>query len=135
MQTLSYGYQVPDNGDLAVNPSGTGWYAQLVYSVTRLNNHSHNGVDSSLLNIFNLTTPSVVAPAASWVANGSGYKQSVTLPAGIGDINNFIPKFYVSTVGARFGNELYLTYVRTGTGNTMDVYIADNTVDVTAIFR
>jgi hypothetical protein len=139
MVVTTYGYENPSSGDLS---KGTyGWMAQINYDILRLDGHSHNGTDSTLLPISSVSASSVVAPASSWTVNSggtnlpvSGYVQTVTVPATISDINNYLVKFAVNTSGNRQYQALDLFWVRI-TASTFSIYCNDNTIDVLCVFR
>lgn len=139
MNLSQYGYEIPSTGDFSKGTNG--WMAQLAFNWARIDQHTHNGVDSALLNIGSFATVSVVAPAASWVANtggsglpSSGYVQLVTTPAIVGEINNYIVKFLVNTSGSRQYEPLQVFYARV-TGTTFNLYCNDNTIDILCVFR
>lgn len=139
MTPTTYGYENPDTGDLS--KGSTGWMAQINFDIARLDAHSHNGIDSVLLNISSFATQTVNAPAGSWVANSggsglpsSGYKQTVTAPVVIGEVNNYIIKFLVNTAGATQYQELDLFYTR-ASATTITIYCSDNSIAVLCVFR
>jgi hypothetical protein len=139
MQTTAYGYLNPDQGDLSKGTNG--WMAAVNFDIDRLNGHTHNGVDSPLLNFGSIAAQTVVAPLASWIAStggtglpASGYMQTVTVPAAISEINNFNVKFLINTAGATQYQPLNLFYARL-TGTTFNLYSNSNTIDVLCVFR
>lgn len=139
MDTTTYGYLNPSSGDLSKGVNG--WMAQINFDISRLDGHTHNGVDSALLNIGALSSLTVVAPAASWVVStggaglpASGYMQTVTVPAAISEINNFTVKFLQNSGGAKQYQPLQLFYARL-TATTFNLYCNDNTIDVLCVFR
>ncbi len=124
MQTLSYGYKNPDNGD-----KGSVWYPALNDNIVRLNGHDHDGVDSALLNAANIQKGSVSILAAAWTADGTGrYKQTVTVPSGF-NMTDFVIQVYLST-----GHPIYPTIEKV-TGTTFLIYTLDNSLAYTAVFR
>lgn len=125
MQTLSYGYQNPENGD-----KGSVWFAALNADIVQLNSHSHNGSDSSLINAANIAKGTVAISSASWVADGTGrYKQVVTVPSGFNMDDYLIQVRFTSS-----GDIVYPTISKTTT-TTFTIYTVDNTANFTAIFR
>jgi len=80
MKTVEYNYKVPQIGD-----SGNVWTSGIEENFERLATHKHDGVDSELLAIDNLTRPTQVLDPALWNVNGtgSGYVQNVTIPGGL----------------------------------------------------
>lgn len=77
MLTLSFGFKKPENGDL-----GAVVFPALEGNIQQLNDHTHNGTDSSKLDSASVEPLQVSIAAGSWVAQGNDlYKQTVTLPA------------------------------------------------------
>jgi hypothetical protein len=139
MVTTTYGYLNPSSGDLSKGTNG--WMAQINFDISRLDGHSHNGIDSVQLNLSAIVPSTVVAPSGSWTTSTggtnlpvSGYMQTVTVPAAISELNNYTLKFLVNTAGARQYQLLNLFYERL-TGTTFTLYCNDNTVDVLCVFR
>jgi hypothetical protein len=139
MLTTTYGYLNPSAGDLSKGTNG--WMAQVNFDITRLDGHSHNGVDSALLSINSYAAATVTAPSGSWGVNpggsglpSTGYVQTVTTPASISEINNFSVKFLISTAGSRQYQPLELFYARI-TGTSFKLYSSDNSIDVLCVFR
>lgn len=139
MQTTTYGYLNPQSADLSKGANG--WMAAYNFNVLRADGHSHNGVDSVLLSISSLSALTVTAASGSWTNNSggsglpiSGYVQSVTVPAGVGEINNYLVKFLISTSGSTQYQQVYLFYNRTS-GTTFDLYSNNNAIDVLCVFR
>ena len=125
--TLSYGYKLPDGGD-----RGSSWFLDLESNITRVNGHTHDGINSPPLPASSITkgTSSIVNGSWSLVADGT-YKQSITLPAGF-TVDTAIMKFQVDS-GGEDGDDFYPTIVKTGV-NTYDIYINDNSIDVLATY-
>jgi hypothetical protein len=139
MVTTTYGYLNPSSGDLSKGTNG--WMAAINFDFSRWDGHSHNGVDSALLNIGAIAAQTVVAPSGSWTVNSggtglpsSGYVQTVTVPAAIGEINNFSVKFIINTSGSTQYQPLDLFYARL-TGTTFNLYSNSNSIDVLCVFR
>jgi hypothetical protein len=75
MQTLSNGYLKPSNTD-----TGDIFFPAMEFNIQRLNDHTHDGSNSS-----HLATTSQNILAASWAAapiGGGLYVQTVTIPTG-----------------------------------------------------
>lgn len=121
MDTLSYGYQRPADGDRA-----SVWMPALKANVTKMNDHNHDGSNSAALTPSSIAKYSHTKLAADWVSAGGGnYTMDITVPGGITEINNFIPKFINNTTGEL----LYLSMTRL-TATTYRVAINDNTIDL-----
>lgn len=132
MQTTTYGYKKPQQGDRAKGSSG--WYAAINYNTDRLDGHNHDGSNSASLSISAIAALTATVSAGSWSVSGNGYVQTVTVPAGITEVNNYSVKF-VATAPAGIASEVvYLQYKRL-TATTIRVYSNDNTLAATAVFR
>lgn len=124
MVVLSYGYKQPVNGD-----RGSVWFPALNDNIQRLNDHSHNGVNSALLPASSIQLASVVALAASWSADGVGrYKQTLTTPAGI-NVNDYCMITRITN-----GDVINPTIVKL-TDFTFEIYSLDSSLEYTVIFR
>lgn len=132
MHVTTYGYQIPDTGDAAKGTSG--WFAAIVANFNRLDTHNHDGNNSALLTVGGFSPYTNAIAAAGWGSSGSGYKQTVTVPAGVTDINNYNVKFVFTAPSGVVGQLAYLNYKRI-TATTFDVYCNDNTAAFTAIYR
>jgi hypothetical protein len=125
MQTLSYGYKLPEAGD-----RGSIWFPALEDNITRLNSHDHDGTDSSLLSASVITKGSVSVLAAAWTLVSTGkYKQTVTCPSGF-NMTDHIPHVYLTVLG----HVIHPTIEKV-TNTTFDIYTLDNTLAYTVIFR
>lgn len=124
MQTLSYGYQQPENGD-----KGSVWFPAMNDNITQLNDHDHDGVDSALLSAKNIQKGAVTIQAASWTADVTGrYKQTVTVPTG------FNMDDYSITVRISGSHIIYPTIDRASSSSFI-IYTPDNTLTYVAVFR
>lgn len=134
MITTTYGYRVPEAGDRAKGASG--WMQAIEFDIDRLDGHTHDGIDSSLITIASFSPFTNTLLAANWVADGSAgnYKQTITVPNGITEINDWNVKFIASAPGGMVGEVLYLPYDRQS-GTTFEVYCNDNTVACTILYR
>lgn len=127
MQTLSYGYKLPETGD-----RGSIWFPALEDNIERLNDHSHNGTDSALLTTSSMTATTNTASSTAWdaVVGKTGlYSQVVTMPTG------FVYDSYMITFrnAATSGELLYLQTEKVGTG-TYRLYCNDNSISVKAFY-
>lgn len=117
--TLSYGYIKPVTGD-----RGSVWFPALESDIQRTNDHTHNGTDSALLPSTSVQVTVGSAPSGSWVAQGGGrYRQTVTAPAAITEINNVAILARLNSTKAI----LYPTIERV-TATTFYVYTNDNSL-------
>ena len=124
MLTLSFGYKKPQSGD-----KGPVVFPALEFDIQRLNDHTHNGVDSSPLPPTSSTTLSDTLLPGSWtlVANGI-YKQVVTMPAGL-TFDNALKCFRLSS-----GFEAALS-VKKLSASQYEVYINDASETVTVLYK
>lgn len=139
MNVTTYGYQNPSTADFSKGANG--WMLAYNFNISRLDGHSHNGIDSVLLNFTSVAAQTVTAPSGSWITNvggsglpASGYVQTVTVPPAVAEMNNYSLKFLISTAGATQYQPLNLFYARI-TGTTFKLYSNSNTIDVLCVFR
>lgn len=121
MITLSKGYEKPQNPD-----TGDVFFPALERNIQRLNDHTHDGVNSQFL-----ATTSQSILSANWVAapiGGGVYRQLVTVPAGF-SWDQCEAWFKLSS-----GETVYPALERVS-ATTFYVYTNDNTVAYTAFFR
>lgn len=79
MQTLSYGFKLPENGD-----KGTTLFDALAENIERLNAHSHDGTNSAPITSLSVQGVTITILAANWTQFGpvGHYRQLVSLPLG-----------------------------------------------------
>ena len=124
MIVLSYGYQKPETGD-----KGDPLFQALEENIQRLNDHSHDGIDSSALTAQSIVGISDTISSANWVAYGptGHYRQLVTVIAG----------FNFDTVGMSFrlttGEMIYPT-VEKFAATQYYIYTTDNTQDILVVY-
>lgn len=126
MLTLSFGFKKPQTGDKGGGVNG--FWAALEADIQQLNDHTHNGVDSSLLSATSINALTQSISSAGWVSSGSGYRQLVTMP-GTAVFDNFFPEFKDQATKQK----LHLG-VEKLSSNTYYVYCNDNTIDITAYY-
>lgn len=121
MQTLSHGYEKPQNPD-----TGDLFFPALERNIQRDNDHTHNGLDSALLASLTQSISSGL-----WVAapiGGGVYRQAVTVPTGVNyDVCQIW--FKLST------GEYVLPSVERISTTQYYVYTNDNTLTYTAYYR
>ena len=132
MQTLSYGYKKPEAGDRAKGTAG--WYQAIEFDIERLNTHNHDGSNSAAIPVSSFTPLTVSILAAGWTADTVGYKQTVTAPAGVTEVNDYDVHFVFTAPVGKLGERAYLGMKRV-TATTFEVYCNDNTAAFTAYFR
>lgn len=123
MVVLSYGYKKPVTGD-----RGSVWFPALEFDIQRLNDHTHNGTNSALLDSQSVNAISQDL-AVSWtLVDTAKYRQTVTMPGTL--------QFNTTDISFRKTSDkslLYLSAVRVGV-NSFYVYTMDPTLDVTVIY-
>lgn len=126
MVNLSFGFKRPQTGDKGGGVNG--FWAALEGDIQQLNDHTHNGTDSSLLSSSSINALSQAISSAGWVASGSGFRQLVTLP-GASVYDNFMIFFKDQATK----NQLLLG-VEKLSSNTYYVYCNDNSLSITAYY-
>lgn len=123
MQTLSFGYQKPENGD-----NGGDFFPALADNIQQCNDHTHNGSNSPQLTSTAIVPVSQTILAAGWSATSGGtYRQLVTCPAGI-TYDAYGLFFKLSSSGTA-GHAIYPSVERVSS-TTFYVYTNDSTIDV-----
>jgi len=103
MQTLTYGYQKPEDGDRS-----TTWFPALASNVQKLNDHTHDGVNSSQVNPAgldktNFSQSFAAGDSGGWIADGAypgNYYKDISVPAGVLEINDYFVKLIDSSVNS-----------------------------------
>jgi hypothetical protein len=79
MQTLSYGYVLPDTGDFGVD-----WFPALETNITRINGHTHDGVNSAPLSSKAIIPEKLTVLQAAFTNISPGVERTlITMPAGM----------------------------------------------------
>jgi len=126
MQTLTYGLKQPEDGD-----KGSIFFPALEDNIIQLDAHYHDGIDSSLIPTASLvySTSSILSAAWVAVAGHTGlYSQTVTMPTGL-TYDNRVITFKDASTG-----HVYLLTIEKVSANSYEVYINDNSIDLTAIY-
>ena len=76
--TLSNGYKKPETGDL-----GTSFFPDLEDNIQRVNDHTHNGVNSNKLGPASVDLLVANVASGAFAIVGSEYRTTVNAPAGI----------------------------------------------------
>ena len=124
MLTLSYGYKLPETGD-----KGTPLFDALEENIERINDHSHDGINSPALTAQSLQGVPDTILAANWSAFGptGHYRQLVTLIAGF-DYDKVYMSFRKTT-----GEMIYPT-VEKFSNTQYYVYTTDNTMNMVVVY-
>lgn len=123
MQTLSYGYQKPQTGDL-----GPVVFPALENNIQRLNDHNHDGSNSAQLTRTAVASSTQILSSVNWVATSNGnYRQAVTMPAGF-DYDTISLEFRLTDFS------IFHPTVERISDTSFYVYINDNTQNVTVIY-
>jgi len=124
--TLPFGRIRPDSGD-----KGSSFFPALETNINLDDAHSHNGVDSPVLSTTSIvnTTQAIVAGLWAAVAGKSGlFSQIVTLPGALLMAKTGI--FFKDTATG----DLYNLSVEQASANSYEVFINDNTKNITAVY-
>ena len=120
MQTLSYGYLQPQNGD-----TGDVFYGALAQDINQVNSHNHDGSNSAPL----ATQTVSLFPGWSAAPVGGGlYYQTVTLPGAL-TYNNCDMWFKLST------GELIYPTITQQSFNSFNIYCNDPSQSINCYFR
>ena len=124
MLTLTYGYLKPQSGD-----KGVALFTALETNIQKLNDHTHNGSDSSLIDSKSVLAIPQTLNAGDWVTYGGPpgfYRQLVTLPVGF--------MFDTVQIGFRVGGRAALLGVEKVSSTTYYLYTIDNTISPVALY-
>lgn len=123
MIILSHGFKKPETGD-----KGSLFFPALEFDIQQLNDHTHNGTDSSKLTSQAITAVSDTIPSGGWIATSGGtYRQLVTTPASI-LFDDYGLYFRIAT-GPATGHVIYPSIEKNAI-NKYYVYINDPSVDL-----
>jgi hypothetical protein len=125
MQTLSYGYKLPEDGD-----KGSVFFPALEDNVTRVNSHNHDGSNSALLTATSIASAQVTITGGTWttVTANALYSKLVTVPSG------FNMDDYTITTRISGGDLVYPTIVRSSS-TTFTIYTNDSSLTYVVTFR
>ena len=123
MQTLSYGFKLPESGD-----KGPVVFPALESNITNLNNHTHDGSNSAKISSAGVTPASSTIASGDWNLVGNGiYKDTITLPAA------FSYDTTVFTCKLPSGHIVYPTIEKVS-ATTYDIYTNDNSIGMTVLY-
>lgn len=126
MDTLSYGYKKPANGD-----KGSVFFPALAVNAQLTNDHTHNGSDSAPILAKSLTKGSVAVTNSGWTASGNYFRKTVAFPSGYTWGNHEIVT--VMSGGATPGARLYPHFEKIDTTNAY-VYMPVDDQALTLLF-
>lgn len=122
--TLSNGYKKPEDGD-----TGASWFDDLEFDIQRLNDHSHDGVNSNLLTGSSITAQTLNFATADWGSPTDGlYSQTKTIPGSL-TYDNTVKEARLAN-----GDVAYLDIIR-ASNTTITVKTNDNSQDVNVAFK
>lgn len=123
MQTLTYGFKLPDTGD-----KGTVFFPALEDNITRLDAHTHNGANSPKLSSENVDAYSQTMGAGSWaLVVDNTYRMLITMPATL-EFDKCTMMFLINS-GTAVGQVFFPTVTKVS-ANTYYVYSNDNSIDI-----
>ena len=124
MLTLSFGFLKPQTGD-----KGSIWFPAIESDIQQLNDHTHDGINSTKLTAQAIIGIAGTILAAGWVATSGGtYRQLVTMPPSTAFSN-----YAISFRNSANGFELTLS-VEKVSASTYYVYINDNTLNLDVLY-
>ncbi len=122
MQTLSNGYKKPQTGD-----RGATVFPALEDNIQRLNDHTHNGVNSEKLTSDSYTSlSSTILPAAWSLVSPGVYRALVTMPGAM--------LFDSKAVTLRTNDRTLYGDCQKVTANTFYVVVNDNSLTVKVVY-
>jgi len=124
MLTLSFGFKKPETND-----SGSVVFPALESNIQKMNDHTHDGANSSKIPSSSITKVTTSILSAGWVLVANGiYKQTVTLPGAVSyDTTKIVFKLTAT------GHEVFPT-VEKVSASQYDVFLNDNTVDLSVMY-
>lgn len=128
MLTLTYGFKKPQTND-----KGNLFFPALEFDIQQVNDHTHNGTNSSLISTTSVTKSTQAILSANWSATSGGhYRQEITLPAGFTYASTMIR--FVINGGGNDGDTILLSVGKGTAANKYYVYINDNSLALTALY-
>lgn len=121
--TETYGFLNPATGDLALV-----WMAAINSTITQLDNHNHDGSNSSLISPASISKYTSVITSAGWTSSASGYSKVITVPAAVLEVNSYNIHFYITATGVRI-----YPGVERASATTFTLY-ANQALAVTAVY-
>lgn len=123
METLSHGFKKPEDND-----KGQVVFDALEENIQKTNDHAHDGVESALIPLSNISKSTSTIVAAGWTDPVNGvYSQLVTIPLGLFDTTVIV---FVET---STGKNLLLPYEKVA-DSAFRVFCNDASKDVTIIY-
>ena len=119
MITLSFGFKKPENGD-----TGSIVFPALEDNIQQLNDHNHDGVNSSLLTTASFTPVTATALLANWVLVANGiYSQTITLPGAFA--------YDTTTITVKHGTtgDLIRPRIDKVSNSQFEIFTNDNSID------
>ena len=124
MLTLSNGYLKPEDGD-----TGDAWFDALEFDIQRTNDHTHNGVNSSLLTGAAITAQILNFATADWGSPTNGlYSQTKTIPGSL-TYDNTVKEARLAN-----GDVVYVDMIK-ASATTITVRTNDNSQDINVAFK
>lgn len=126
---LSRGFKKPTAPD-----AGSIWFTDLETNIDQLNDHTHNGANSAPL----AKTQSILK--AAWVDDGTltgTYKQTITLPTLTNGAISYQLKFDEISTEFRVADantDRVFPRLKKLTANSYEIYVNDNSLDLTALY-
>lgn len=123
MQTLSFGYKLPETSD-----KGSVFFPALEFDIQQLNDHNHNGINSAQIDSKSVSVVKQTLASTGWVSQGGGnYRMLVTMPNGMA-CDDYMVSFKTSA-----GAVLFLSTERVSE-LTYYCYSNDSSLTLTAVY-
>lgn len=123
MITLTYGLKRPETGDI-------NFWTALEGDITQLDAHTHDGLTSALLTPASISPVSQAISSGSWVLVSNGiYSQVVTMTSPL-TYDGVIISFRLTS-----NKDIIFLQAEKESSNTYTVYINDNSLDITAVYK
>lgn len=122
--TLPFQRILPTDGD-----RGSEWFDALESNISINDAHTHDGVTSPLIPASNISKATQAISSGSWVlVSGGTYSQTVSMPSGVTMANAVFTFRETAT-----GHVIHPT-IEQVTANSYEIFINDNTLDLTVTY-
>lgn len=128
-ETLSYGFVKPVTGD-----KGSVFWPALEDNIDQLNDHTHNGTNSSKITAAASVAVTQSVLAAGWGSLSGGlYRQTVTIPAALTASGGTYDSYAIEIRNAANGRKMFLQTEKV-TSTTFYVWCNDSAINLTVVY-
>ena len=121
---LSFGYIKNQSGD-----KGSVFWPDLEFNIQRINDHSHNGVNSTRLDSTSIDPITQTVPNTGWASLGDGnFKQTITVLAGV-NLYKKVPIIFDALTTKLLNLSCHIT-----SASTYDVWTNDSSLSLKVIY-